>query len=157
MSEQAVVDTSVLIALEKINTVDVLCKIYSNIILPEAVVSEFGPPSIDCYSIEKVKSPMVRLLIQDLNLGKGEAESIALASEKGLTLILDDMKARKVAETLDLRMTGTIGVLLQAENLTLINSAYDKTIELRDKGFYVSDQLLEDLSKFKELGDDKSS
>ena len=73
MSDQAIVDTSVLIALEKINTVNVLCKIYSSIILPEAVASEFGPPSIDCYSVEKVKSPMVRLLVRDLNLGKGEA------------------------------------------------------------------------------------
>jgi predicted nucleic acid-binding protein len=149
MSDQAIVDTSVLIALEKINTVDVLCKIYSSIILPEAVISEFGPPPIDCYSVEKVKSPMVRLFRRDLNLGKGEAESITLASETGLTLILDDLKARKVAETLDLKITGTIGVLLKAENLALIKGAYDKVLELRDKGFYVSDQLLEDLSNFK--------
>ena len=66
MSEQAIVDTSVLIALEKINTIHVLCQIYSNIVLTEAVISEFGPPPIDCYSIEKVKSPMVRLFIRDL-------------------------------------------------------------------------------------------
>jgi len=131
MSDQAIVDTSVLIALEKINTIDVLCKIYSSIILPEAVISEFGPPPIDCYSVEKVKSPMVRLLVRDLNLGKGEAESIALASDQGIPIILDDLKARKVAETLGLIVTGTIGVLLKAENLTLIKSAYDKTIEFR--------------------------
>jgi len=149
MSDQAIVDTSVLIALEKINTIDVLCKIYSSIILPEAVISEFGPPPIDCYSVKKVKSPMVRLLVRDLNLGKGEAESIALASDQGIPIILDDLKARKVAETLGLIVTGTIGVLLKAENLTLIKSAYDKTIELRNKGFYVSDKLLEDLSNFK--------
>jgi predicted nucleic acid-binding protein len=148
MPDQAIVDTSVFIALEKINTVDVLCKIYSSIILPKAVISEFGQRPIDCYSVEEVRSPMVRLFCRDLNLGKGEAESIALASERGLTLILDDLKARKVAETLDVKITGTIGVLLKAEKLTLIKSAYDKTIELRDRGFYVSDQLLEDLSKF---------
>jgi len=92
---------------------------------------------------------MVRLLVRDLNLGKGEAESIALASDQGIPIILDDLKARKVAETLGLIVTGTIGVLLKAENLTLIKSAYDKTIELRNKGFYVSDKLLEDLSNFK--------
>ncbi|MGD8295702.1 MAG: DUF3368 domain-containing protein, partial [Desulfobacterales bacterium] len=83
------------------------------------------------------------------NLGRGEAESISLASEMGLTLVLDDLKARKIAETLDLRITGTIGVLLKAENMTFIKSAYDKTIELRDKGFYVSDKLLEEISRFK--------
>lgn len=92
---------------------------------------------------------MVRLFRRDLNLGKGEAESIALASETGLILILDDLKARKVAETLDLKITGTIGVLLKAENLALIRSAYNKAKELKDKGFFVSDKLLKDLSKFR--------
>ena len=105
MPEQAIIDTSVLIALERVNMLDVLCKIYSHIILPEAVISEFGPLSIDCYSSEKVKNPMVSLLILDLNLGRGEAESIALASEIGLRLVLDDLKARKVAENLGLKIT----------------------------------------------------
>ncbi len=109
MPEKAIIDTSVLIALERINILDVLCRIYSHIILPEAVLSEFGTPSIDCYSSEKVKSPMVGLLVLDLNLGRGEAESIALASEIGLRLVLDDLKARKVAENLGLKITGTIG------------------------------------------------
>lgn len=149
MPEKAIIDTSVLIALERINILDVLCRIYSHIILPEPVVSEFGTPSIDCYSSEKVKSPMVRLLVLDLNLGRGEAESIALASEIGLRLVLDDLKARKVAENLGLKVTGTIGILLKAESLALIDSAYDKAKELRDKGFYISDKLLDDLSKYR--------
>jgi len=127
---------------------DILCKIYSPIILPEAVVSEFGPLLIECYSSEKVKSPMVGLLVLDLNLGRGEAESIALASEIGLRLVMDDLKARKVAENLGLKITGTIGILLKAESLALIDSAYDKAKELRDKGFYISDQLLDSLSRY---------
>lgn len=149
MPEKAIVDTSVLIALERISMLDVLCRIYSHIILPEGVVSEFGPPSIDCYSSEEVKSPMVRLLVSDLNLGRGEAESIALASQIGLRLVLDDLKARKVSENLGLKITGTIGILLKAESLALIDSAYDKAKELRDKGFYISDQLLDDLSSYR--------
>ena len=148
MPEKAIIDTPVLIALERINMLDILCKIYSHIILPEAVVSEFGPLLIECYSSEKVKSPMVGLLVLDLNLGRGEAESIALASETGLRLVLDDLKARKIAENLGLKITGTIGILLKAESLALIDSAYDKAKELRDKGFYISDQLLNSLSRY---------
>jgi hypothetical protein len=148
MPEKAIIDTSVLIALERINLLDILCKIYSHLILPEAVVGEFGPLSIECYSSEKVKSPLVGLLVLDLNLGRGEAESIALASEIGLRLVLDDLKARKVAENLGLKITGTIGILLKAESLALIDSAYDKAKELRDKGFYISDQLLDSLSRY---------
>ena len=148
MLETAIADTSALIALEKLNLLDVLCKIYAEIILPEAVINEFGAPTIECYSAKKVESSLVRLFVSDLNLGKGESEVIALASETGIKTIIDDLKARKVAETLGLKVTGTIGVLLRAEKLGFIESAYKKTKELREKGFYVSNELLDNISKF---------
>ena len=65
-----------------------------------------------------------------------------------MRIIIDDLKARKVAETLELNVTGTIGILLKAEKLGFIGSAYDKAKELRNKGFYVSDQLLDDIASF---------
>lgn len=152
MPEIAIVDTSALIALEKINLLDILCRLYEKIIVPEAVANEFGALTIDCYSVRKVKSPLVRLLVNDLNLGKGESEAIAVARETNIRIIIDDLKARKVAETLELNVTGTIGILLKAENMALIKSAYDKAKELRGKGFYVSDQLIDSMSKFKTSG-----
>jgi hypothetical protein len=147
MPEKAIADTSALIALEKINLLDVLSKIYSEIILPEAVISEFGTPAINCYSVRKVESPLVKLLCDNLNLGKGESEVIALSKDTGVRIIIDDLKARKIAETLGLNIAGTIGILLKAEKLGLIESAYAKARELKDKGFYVSDELMEDISK----------
>ena len=39
MPEMAIVDASALIALEKINLLDILCRLYAEIILPEAVMS----------------------------------------------------------------------------------------------------------------------
>ena len=148
MSERAIADTSALIALEKINLLDVLCRIYTEIILPEAVINEFGTPPLKCYSTATVESPLVRLFVGDLNLGRGESEVIALAIETGLRVIVDDLKARRVAETLGLNITGTIGILLKAEKMGLIKSSYDKAKELRVKGFFVSDKLLEDILKF---------
>jgi len=149
MPETAIVDASALIVLEKLNLLHILCKLYSQIILPEAVINEFGTPTIDCYSVRKIERSMVKLLVGDSNLGKGEAEAIALAYETGMKMVIDDLKARKVAATLDLSFTGTIGILLKAERLSLIDSAYNKTKELRDKGFHVSDQLLDNISRFK--------
>lgn len=55
MPEIGIADTSALIALEKIDLLDVLCKIYDEIILPEAVIYEFGTPTIECYSVKKVE------------------------------------------------------------------------------------------------------
>jgi predicted nucleic acid-binding protein len=65
MPETAILDTSTPIALEKINLLDILCKIYAEIILTEAVISEFGTPAINCYPTKKVESSLVKLLLLD--------------------------------------------------------------------------------------------
>lgn len=147
--ESIVIDTSSLIALERINLLDILCRMYREVLIPESVLQECGEVSLPCLSITRIKSNLMKLLITDLNLGKGEAEVIALADQKRLTVVIDDSKARRVAENMGLKLTGTIGVLLRAEKEGLIASAYDKVKELKEKGFYVSEKLLEDLAGFK--------
>jgi len=89
----------------------------------------------------------LKLLVTDLNLGKGKADVIALASQTGSEVMIDDLRSRKVAENMGLKVTGTIGFLIRAEKLRLIESAYDKAKELREKGFYVSDELLQEISR----------
>lgn len=149
MPEIVIVDTSVLIALEKIDLLRVLCGIYKEIILPDGVVKEFGTVNMGCYSAQKVESRLADFLMQDLNLGRGESEVIALAYETNQKALIDDLKARKVAIDLGLTISGSIGLLLKAEKLGLIESAYKKAIELKDKGFYVSEELLAEMSKRK--------
>jgi len=149
MHETVIVDTSVLIALERIELLPILCKIYKEIILPEAVVKEFGNINIICRSTRKVESRLINVLMRDLNLGKGESEVIALAYETKFKALIDDLKARKVAEDFGVSISGSIGVLLKAEKLGLIDSALRKTQELKDKGFHVSNELLADISKYK--------
>jgi predicted nucleic acid-binding protein len=61
MPDTAIADTSSLIALEKINLPDILCKIYDKILLPQAVFREFGAPHPVCYAVKKIESPL-RLL-----------------------------------------------------------------------------------------------
>jgi len=149
MPEVVIVDASVLIALERIDLLQILCKIYKEIILPDAVVKEFGDIKIDCLSVRKVDSRLINILMRELNLGRGESEVIALAYETNFKALIDDLKARKVAEDLGLPISGSIGVLLKAEKLGLIDSALKKAQELRDKGFYVSNELLAEMSKYK--------
>jgi len=122
---------------------------YKEVLVPESVIKEFGNISLPCLSIRKIESNLLKLLITDLNLGKGEAEVIALANSKDLTAVIDDSKARKVAENMGLKLTGTIGVLMRAEKEGLIVSAHDKVKKLKEKGFYVSEELFENLERFK--------
>lgn len=149
MLDQIIVDTSALIALEKIDLLPILCKIYREVVIPESVIKEFGNLTLPCLSIKKVESNLLKLLVTDLNLGKGEADVIALASQTGLRIIIDDSKACKVAENMGLKLTGTLGVLLKAERLGLLSNAQEKVRELKGKGFYVSNELIEEISRFK--------
>jgi predicted nucleic acid-binding protein len=151
MPESVIADTSALIALEKIGLSTLLCEMYSEIFLPDAVVKEYGIPDFSCFSVKKVQSNLTILLLQDMNLGQGESEVIVLAYQTGIKAIIDDMKARKVARKLKLPITGTVGVLLKAENLSLIPSAYNKAKELQRKGFYVSDKILNDILRFSNM------
>ena len=149
MLESIISDASTIIALEKIDSLPLLCQIYSEVIIPEAVSNEIGNLSLKCFSIRKVESTFIKLLIENLNLGKGEAEVIALAHLTGLKALIDDLKARKIAENMGLNISGTIGVLLKAEKLGLIESALTKVKDLKDKGFFIPTDLIEDLAKLK--------
>ncbi len=54
--------------------------------------------------------------VLELQIDKGESSAIALAMETpGCLIILDDYKARKVAERLGLKITGTIGIIIKAK------------------------------------------
>jgi len=149
MPEIVIADTSVLIALEKIDLLSCLCRIYKEVILPEGVLKEFGSVNMECHSAQKVESRLADFLARDSNLGRGESEVIALAYETKRKALIDDLKARKVALDLGLTISGSIGILLKAEKLGLIQSAHKKAVELKDKGFYVSEKLLTEMSKRK--------
>ena len=57
------------------------------------------------------------------NLGAGEAEALMLALElREAVVVLDDALARRVAETLGLNVTGTLGLLLDAKRAGLITA-----------------------------------
>lgn len=86
-----------------------------------------------------VDGPLVRSLVT--NLGRGEAEAIALAVESHADLLLlDDRKARATAEFMGLSVTGTVGVLLRGQRAGLVPDLAQAVLDLRTAGLWVSDQ-----------------
>jgi len=141
MPEIIISDTSCLIILSKINELEILRKLYDVIYITEDVLKEFGKEIPKWINI---KSPedKTRQQILEIQLGKGEASSIALGIEnKNSTLILDDFKARKIAETLGLNITGTLGVLIKGKQKGYINSIKTLLPKIREANFHVSDEL----------------
>ncbi|MGQ0593878.1 MAG: DUF3368 domain-containing protein [Gammaproteobacteria bacterium] len=70
------------------------------------------------------------------DLGPGETEVLALALEsQDPIVILDDALARQVASVLKLRLTGTLGLLVDAKRKGLVPSVAPLLNELQALGF----------------------
>ena len=71
----------------------------------------------------------------------GESEAIALAYEKGLRIIVDDRKAREVAQRIGVPVTGTVGLLLKAKQEGVIANVRPLLDALDANHFRISDDL----------------
>ena len=98
-----IADTSCLIALSKIEAIELLKELYEEVYITKEIALEFGESLPEWVRIENVKNKKYQQLL-DLYLDLGEASAIALALEKvDVLLILDDLKGRKEAEKLGFR------------------------------------------------------
>ena len=108
--------------------------------------------------VEEIQdSAMLRILKRELDAG--EAEAIALAAETSAQwILLDESEARRIAKDLGLKVTGVLGILLRACRQNRIPSLRTEMERLREKaGFYIADQLFEDLLKQSQSVKDQGS
>lgn len=146
-------DSSPLIALSRINSLNLLKNLYKKILIPEAVAKEISSENIKKINLNKLSWIGIKPLNQPLtvnilsvSLGKGESETIALALElKADLAILDELAARNIANSLNLRFTGTLGVLLKAKTKNLIPSIKETLDDLIKHEFRISSQLYQDI------------
>lgn len=145
MNRVIISDTSCLIALSKIDKLKVLNNLYQNVVVTKEVYNEYGAKLPDWISVVEVKNKQKQKEIE-VRLDKGEASSIALALElENATLIIDEIKGRKIARSLNIEIIRTIGLLLLAEKKGVIKNAFTVIMKMVNKGFRLSDSLLEKL------------
>jgi predicted nucleic acid-binding protein len=145
MDKIIISDTSCLIALSNINQLEILKNLYSQIIITKEVYSEYGSPLPDWIMVFEVKNNQKQAELEE-RLDKGEASSIALALEiDNATLIIDEIKGRKIAQSLNIDIIGTIGVILLAEKKGLIKDVLEVLFRLVNKGFRLSDKLIDSI------------
>jgi predicted nucleic acid-binding protein len=118
------------------------------IIIPQAVAAELAAgkkagvdlPDIAGQAWLTLRTPVsVAALPLVTDLGPGESQVLALALElPGSLVIMDDLLARRVAETLHIPLTGTLGVLLAAKRNGLIRDIASILDMLQDLRFRVS-------------------
>lgn len=73
-------DTSILILFKKIEQLDLLAKVYGNLITTPEVAAEFGDILPKWVEIQEVRDHKYQLFLET-QLDKGEASAIALAME----------------------------------------------------------------------------
>ena len=134
-------DTSCFIVLAKIGELNLLRDVYKQIITTSDIAAEYGEKFPDWVEICEVKDKYRRQLLE-MQIDKGESSAIALAIETpGSTLILDDYKARKIAERLHIPYTGTIGVIVKAKLIGLIPSIRPLLGKIRQTDFRISMEI----------------
>jgi predicted nucleic acid-binding protein len=147
MLSYVIADASVLIIFDKLKRFDILQKIYQNIYTTTEISQEFNKPLPEWIKVEPVKDQKYLKFIRT-QVDIGEASAIALAAEKdGALLILDDLKARKLARRLGMSFTRTLGVINKAKELGIINKIKPLVEQLRETDFRVSENIVENLLK----------
>ncbi|NES71291.1 MAG: DUF3368 domain-containing protein [Okeania sp. SIO2D1] len=139
MTDLIIADSTCLIGLERIGKIDLLPQMFSQVIIPPEVKKEFGI----YFSWLIVKSTQNIGMVNSLKLvvDDGEAEAITLAYELGYRLIVDDKQARNTAKRLGIKIIGTVGVLVNAKQLGLLDQLFPILEALETNGFYLSQSL----------------
>jgi predicted nucleic acid-binding protein len=87
-------------------------------------------------------------LLFQKTLDVGESSALALAYEtRNCTVILDELKARKTAAKMNIKMTGTIGLILIAKKQNKITSAKSIYDKIMTTDFRISDKIITEALK----------
>ena len=148
-----VCNTSPITNLAAIGQFSLLHLLYSQIYIAQAVWDELHASQQEWPGAREVETAnwisrftisnraLVISLQRDLDLG--EAETISLALEKRADLVLlDEKEGRRSAARLGLRVSGVVGILLEAKEQSHVDAIRPLLDRLRlEAGFFVSDSL----------------
>jgi uncharacterized protein len=126
-------DTSAITNLAAIDQLKLLPLLYGQVIIPEAVYRELvdiDPPVPGGVEVQTATWLEVKLIANrevverlqsEVRLDPGESEAIALALEIGADLLLiDERRGRTEADRLGIKITGLLGILVEAKRKNFI-------------------------------------
>lgn len=141
MHKIVIADTSCLILFSKIELLYILHSLYSDVLVTPEVANEFAEPLPEWINIQPA-SPENIYLFENYNLGIGEITSLALAIElKNSIIILDDGKAKKIAKSHNLNVTGSLGIIVKAKEKNIVPCVKDVLIKIKVTNFRLTSSL----------------
>jgi len=151
LAEAAVVDASPPILLSRARQLDLLKILGPSIAVPTAVAAEIQAKAADEAAralqhpwLMPVIDPPLPAAIAKLGLGAGESAVLGWAlSHPGSMAILDDFEGRRCAQTLQIPVIGTLGIVLTAKRTGRISNARVIVEALVGHGMYLSVSIRE--------------
>jgi len=145
MPKIVISDTSTLILFDKIDELILLQKVYGELVTTPEIANEYGEILPDWIKIIPATDKKYQKLIET-QVDLGEASAIALAFEfDDALLLLDDLKARKLAAQLNFKITGALGVIHKAKQLSIIDKVKPLIEKLLLTNFRVSENIINEL------------
>ena len=152
-----VCNTGPIIALAKINHLDLLSGLFETIQIPETVFYELmGKPGEETDRIfqatrrflmvspmPNVMPPHVDYTTRHLDAGERSVICLANAHSPEVMVMLDDAAGREAARRLGITVTGFVGLLLMAKRLARISRVLPLLEQARASGFWLSDELIQ--------------
>lgn len=124
-----IADTGALISLGLIGCVDLIEKVFGDFYIANAVweeLQEYENPEFEKSLLRQLKKRVVKIKSRNLLsvvMDYGESESVILYEELNADyLLIDDNKARVIAESFDVNCIGSLGLLVKAKQKGLINN-----------------------------------
>jgi predicted nucleic acid-binding protein len=146
MKRVVISDTSCLIILSKIGSLNILQSLFGEVLITEEIENEFGETLPNWITVKQVKFQQIEKLLE-LNVDEGEASAMALyleQTEQSL-LIIDERKGRIIAKDLGIKIIGTIGIILKATELGFIKNLSEIIEKLEQTDFRLSPKLKQQL------------
>ncbi len=150
--DRVVINASPLICLYRSQLQHLLPQLFQEIMIPDAVwreVTQAGksdPAAIHLHALphaKRMNAPSIPPTLSAWDLGAGETEVIALASQQGIgRVMMDDRAARRCAATFGLKTLGTLGMLVMAKRRGIIDSTLEPMQKLKAAGLWISDDLM---------------
>lgn len=155
MAQIVIADAGPLLALAKLDHLNLLEQLFGAVLIPKAVYDEcLAKSGLDSQRIQQaVENQQLKITLEAVktdrlklshSLGDGEQAAIRLAlQQEASLLILDDQLARKQAAKLGLAFIGTVRLLVIAEQHKLLASAEQAVENLQQAGYRVSLEILQ--------------
>lgn len=144
-------NTSPLLYLHRIDALNVLSALCTEVQVPRAVARELSDgreighnvPDLQRYEWIRIVDPRV-ISPEWLNLDMGEGELAVLAiglERPNCIVLLDDRRARRIAQAIGLKVWGTLKILIEAKSQGLVERVAPYVVSLEGAGMWMSDTI----------------